>query len=173
MKTAFPLATLVAAALLVSSAPAHAATADFSQLYGVYKSTYSLETSGTTISGGVRTTVTRQGHKARMQIAGSGSVTGSPGVLLALFGNLVFAPNHVVKTDNTLLAYYLMVPASARFAGSSKRFTFRFATSSSFLVADVTYTLRFSGRKISIVGTGTVSGSTPVTVTLRGTRVGR
>lgn len=172
MKTALFLAAL-AAALLVPSAPARAATADFSKLYGVYKSTYSLETSGTTISGGVRTTVTWQGHKARMQIAGSGSVTGSPGVLVAMFGNLVFAPNHVVKTDNTLLGYYLMVPASARFTGSSHRFTFRFAASGSFLTADITYMLRFSGRKISIIGTGTIGGTTPVTITLRGTRVGR
>jgi hypothetical protein len=173
MKTAFPLAVLAAAlALIVTPAPAHAAAVDFSKLYGTYKSTYSLETGGTVISGNVRTTVTRQGSKAHMQIAGSGSVPGSPGVLVALLGNVVFAPNHVVKSDNVLLAYYLMIPASAHFTGSSGRFTFRLAASGAFLTADVTYTLRFSGRKISIVGTGTVSGSTPITITLRGTRVG-
>jgi hypothetical protein len=174
MKTASSfLAVLTTVIALFTISPrAHAAAVDFSKLYGAYKCTYSLETSGTVISGNVRTSVTRQGSKANLQIAGSGAVPGSPGVLIALFGNLVFAPNHFVKTDNALLAYYLMVPSSSHFTSSTGRFTFRFAASGGFITSDITYTLRFSGKKISIVGTGTISGSTPIKITLRGTKVG-
>jgi hypothetical protein len=173
MKTAssFLAALTAAITLLVISPRANAAPVDFSKLYGSYKCTYSVSGSGTAFSSNsMRVTVTRQGSKALMQIAGPGAVPGSPGVSFALLGNLTFAPNRFVKTDDALLAFFIMVPASGHFTSAPGRFTFRF-TEPTFLHSDITYTLRFSGRRISITGTGTSSG-TPISLTLRGTRVG-
>lgn len=172
MKIASPLAVLAAAVTLLAISPhAHAAAVDFSKLYGTYKCTASLVASGTTItSSSMRITVTRQGSKAYMQVAGPGSVAGSPGIAFALLGDLTFAPNRVVKTDNVLLAYFIMIPGSAHFTSAPGRFTFRFA-SSSLIPADITYTLRFSGRRISIVGTGTGSGGS-ISINIRGSKIG-
>jgi len=172
MKTASPFAVLAAAlVLLVLPSRVHAAAVDFSKLYGTYKCTYSATGSGSPLSSNsMRVTVTKQGSKALMQIAGPGSAAGSPGVFFALLGNLTFAPNRFVKTDDALLAFIFMVPASSHFTSAPGRFTFRF-TDPTVFHTDITYTLRFSGRRISIVGTGTSSGN-PVSINLRGTRVG-
>lgn len=172
MKIASPLAVLAAAVTLLAISPhAHAAAVDFSKLYGTYKCTASLQATGSGItSSSIRLTVTKQGSKALMQISGPGVIPGSPGVSLALLGDLTFAPNHIVRTDNVLLAYFIMVSGSAHFTSSPGRFTFRF-TSSSVFPADISYTLRFTGRKISIVGTGTGSGGS-FSINIRGTRVG-
>jgi hypothetical protein len=172
MKTVSSLAVFAAALTILAITPrAHAAAVDFSKLYGTYKCTYTMTATGSTVtSSSMRVIVTKQGSKARMQISGPGSVPSSPGISFALLGNLTFAPNRIVKTDNILLAYFIMISSSTHFTSAPGRFTFRF-TNPSLLNADLTYTLRFSGRRISIVGTGTTGGS-PISINLRGTRVG-
>ncbi|MDD5199915.1 MAG: hypothetical protein PHC88_08930 [Terrimicrobiaceae bacterium] len=172
-KSLLVAAVVSLAALVVPKA--QAAKVDFSAFAGKYKSAYLLQTGGTTLSGNVSVTVTvpGNGRKAAIQIVGFGAISSTPSQLYVLLGNLTLSSKHTVVADNVILAFYAQIPASAHFAGSKNKFTFTLSSNTTIISnAAIAYTLTFSGKHLSIVGSGTL-GVNPVSVSLTGTRQGR
>jgi len=147
---------------MISSASA--ATVDFTKLAGIYKATYTLSSGSTNITGKVTVlaTVSNQGSKAKLTIFGTANAGFST---VALYGVLVLGPHKQVSSDNVLLAYFTLFPASnTRFSGT--RSPVRFTLTNSTL-ASIPYVLKFNGRKLSIVGSTVLTGTT-VTVSVIG-----
>jgi hypothetical protein len=158
--------SLLAAALalvgIISSASA--ATVDFTKLAGMYKATYTLVSGSTNITGPVTVlaTVSNNGSKAKLTIFGSANAGFST---IALYGVVVLGPHNKVSSNNILLAYFTLFPASnTRFSGmrSPLRFTLTNGT-----LASIPYVFKFNGTKLSIVGSADLSG-TPLTVSVIG-----
>jgi hypothetical protein len=147
---------------MISSASA--ATVDFTKLAGTYKATYTLLSGGTNITGPVTVlaTVAKNGSKAKLTIFGSGNAGFAA---IALYGVLVLGPHNQVSSNNVLLAYFTLFPASkTQFSGM--RSPLRFTLSNSTL-ASIPYVFKFNGKKLSIVGSAVISG-TPLTVSVIG-----
>ncbi|MDD5199914.1 MAG: hypothetical protein PHC88_08925 [Terrimicrobiaceae bacterium] len=154
---------------------AHAAKPDFTRLAGKYKSTYTLQTGATNVSGNVTVTVTvpSNGRKATIQILGFGTATSSPGTAVALLGNLTLNSKRVITADNILLALFFQLPAApTHFSDSANKFAFTLAGGGGIGSGTMTYTLSFNGKRLSITGTGTFS-SNPTSVTLKGVKQGK
>jgi hypothetical protein len=154
---------------------AQAAKPDFSTLAGKYKATYQLTSGSTSIPGNVVVTVTvpKNGRKAAIQIVGFGSIGGTGSI--ALLGNLVLKSNRSITADNALLAFYIQDPATpTRFAGSKNKLTFTLASNSVALGnSSIAYTLTFNGKRLSIVGNGFISGTSPISIAVTGKKHGK
>jgi hypothetical protein len=167
------VAAVLAAGFTVSNT--QAATPDFSKLAGRYKATYVLSSGSTNLSGNVTVTVAvpKNGRKAVIQIVGFGTVSGSPGTTYSLLGNHTLTTRHKITSDNIILAYIAQIPAlPTKFAGSGNKFTFTLVSNSSVATGTMSYTLTFNGKRLSVLGTGTLS-STPTSVVLTGKKQGQ
>lgn len=156
MKTSRTFTALVLALVGMLSSTS-AATVDFTKIAGTYKAVYTL-TSSPAFSGPVTVlaTVSNQGTKAKLVIYGYANAGSSS---LALYGVLVLGPHNQVSSNNVLLAYFTLYPPSnTHFTGV--RSPLHFTLSSSSLPASIPYTLKFNGKRLSIVGTTTIGGST-------------
>jgi hypothetical protein len=168
-----PAKTLLAAAVLAAACvPAHhaqAANLDLAKLAGHYRATYTLVVGSTTVSGkvNVNATLMDRGSKVKLTILGFGGITSTPGSFV-LYGTHVLSKS-TIKSDNALLAFYVQIPASARVAGSKTTAHFTLANNTGFVGSSVSisYTLKFAGRHLSIIGSGNL-GTSPITVSLVG-----
>jgi|GEM_PF-2282646 len=162
---------LVAAVVAAASASHHAQAAnlDLAKLAGHYRATYTLVVGSTTVSGKVNVDATPmdRGSKVKLTILGFGGVSATPGSFV-LYGTHVLSKS-TIKSDNALLAFYVQIPASARVSGSKTTARFTLANNTGFVGSSVSisYTLKFAGRHLSIVGAGNL-GSSPTTVSLVG-----
>jgi hypothetical protein len=81
--------------------------------------------------------------------------------------------HRTINADNVLLAIYAQLPAvPTRFVGSGNKFTYTLASNSVLGNGVVSYTMSFSGKRLNIVGNGTLSSS-PVSIVLRGKKQGK
>lgn len=155
---------LALALALAGMLSASAATVDFTKIAGTYKATYALSSGSTNISGPVTVlaTVFNKGSKAKLAIFGSANA-GFANV--ALYGTIVLGPHNQVSSNNVLLAYFTLFPASnTKFSGvrSPLRFTLTNST-----LASIPYVLKFNGKNLSIVGSAVITG-TPISVSVVG-----
>jgi hypothetical protein len=178
MKTwpCFTRAFLICGIAAAFVAPAAAARIDFTEIAGVYSANYTLSVAGQIVSSRAKATITvpPNGSKATLEIVGAGTVTTTPGALVALLGKHTFRANRNVSSNNSLLAMYIMLPAApAKFSGNERRFTFQLIGGSDLIgISSMVYTVRANGKRLSIDGAGTLSGSA-VTSTLRGKKLGK
>lgn len=168
-----PAKSLLAAAVIAAACvPAHhaqAANLDLAKLAGHYRATYTLSLGSTTISGKVDVTATPmdRGSKVKLTILGFGGINSTPGSY-ALYGTHILSKSSI-KSNNALLAFYVQIPATARVTGSktTARFTLANNTSGIAGVVSMSYTLKFAGNHLSIIGRGNLSG-TATTVSVIG-----
>jgi hypothetical protein len=159
-----PAKSLLAAAVVAAAA----ANLDLAKLTGHYRSSYTLVLGSTTVSGKVDVTATPMngGSKVKLTILGFAGITSVPGSYV-LYGTHILSKS-TIKSDNALLAFYLQVPASARVTGSKTTARFTLANNASFIgTVSMSYTLKFAGKHLSIVGTGKL-GSSPASISLVG-----
>jgi hypothetical protein len=163
---------LTAAAVFLAAFPVShslAANPDFSELAGTYRATYGLTSGTTTLPGNVTVTikVPENGSKANIQIVGFANAGGSG--VINLLGYLKLTSRHRITADNALLAFYVQAPATpTRFSGSKKQFRFTLTTATPpFSNTTMSYTLKFNGKRLSIVGSGTLNGN-PTSVAING-----
>ncbi|HVE17107.1 MAG TPA: hypothetical protein VNB29_10250 [Chthoniobacterales bacterium] len=156
------LATLFTAGSIFTSS-ALAAKLDFTGYAGSYKAT-SIVVFGNTVLNGSNiqfdVAVPENGRQAKIKILGFGGAASNSGITYtSLLGNFTLTSQRRIVADNALLAFFVRLPATGRLSGSSKRLNFSLASSVSG-VGDfsATYTLRFTGKKIIITGTGTALG---------------
>jgi hypothetical protein len=156
------LATLFAGSLLTFSAPA--AKLDFTDYAGSYKATSTVVFGNTVLNGSnvqFDVTVPENGRKAKFKIIGFGGAASSGGTTYtSMLGNFTLTSQRKIVADNALLAFFVRLPATGRLSGTSNRLNFSLAGSVSGVgTFSATYTLRFTGKKIIITGTGTALGS--------------
>jgi hypothetical protein len=163
------LAAAVVAAASASAHHAQAANLDLAKLAGHYRATYTLVVGSTTVSGKVDVNATpmNQGSKVKLTILGFAGISSTPGSYV-LYGTHILSKSSI-KSNNALLAFYVQIPASARVTGSQTTARFTLANNTGFVGSSVSisYTLKFTGRRLSIVGTGNL-GSSPINISLVG-----
>jgi len=138
------------------------AAADFSKFEGTYQGNYSLVGSGMSYPGKLTAVVTPSKNGKAATVVLFGSVT-QGGVTIASYGKFTLKSNRKVSSNSVLLGYIALFPASAKYAGQKD--TFKFTLSAASVGASVNYTLKFTGKKLVLKGSGTIAGS-PLTISL-------